>query len=105
MCLAEKVMIAFTIINVLAYRKVNTHVGRLLFLPNLQNKGVHVSFILCSLCRDEPETAENVLIHCVKVKPIWLKCFSWWGVQPHNCELSMKTIIEGPCEIVSQFRF
>ncbi|GKD53844.1 hypothetical protein Tco_1287231 [Tanacetum coccineum] len=56
---------------------------------------INVASIMFPLCGEVPESIDHILVHCLKVKPIWLKCFSWWNLNPPHGDLSIKSLIDG----------
>ncbi|GJY12082.1 RNA-directed DNA polymerase, eukaryota, reverse transcriptase zinc-binding domain protein [Tanacetum coccineum] len=68
---------------------------RLPFLPNLLRLGINVDSVMCPLCGEVPKFIDHIMVHCPKVKPIWLKCFSWWDLKPSHGDLSVKSFIDG----------
>ncbi|GJS94176.1 RNA-directed DNA polymerase, eukaryota, reverse transcriptase zinc-binding domain protein [Tanacetum coccineum] len=55
---------------------------RIPHLVNLDNRDIDADSILCSLCQEQTETSNRMLFTCHRVRLIWLKIFSWWGIQP-----------------------
>ncbi|GJX13923.1 MAK10-like protein [Tanacetum coccineum] len=75
--------------NSLVPKKVNIHIWRLAkdrlhLLSKLLRLGINVDFVTCPLCGEVPKFIDHIMVHCPKVKPIWLKCFSWWDLKPSH---------------------
>ncbi|GKC98007.1 ribonuclease H-like domain-containing protein, partial [Tanacetum coccineum] len=86
--------------NSLVPKKVNIHIWRLAkdrlpLLPKLLRLGINVVSVMCPLCGEVPESIDHIMVHCPKVKPIWMKCFSWWDLKPPPGDLSVKSLIDG----------
>ncbi|GJW43822.1 hypothetical protein Tco_0072621 [Tanacetum coccineum] len=54
------------------------------FLALKRNRDVALSLILCRLCDDEVESVAHYLISCSRVKPLWIKVWSWWIFDPSS---------------------
>lgn len=85
--------------NPLVPRKVNVCLWRMYLdhLPsreNLTKRGVILNSLSCLFCSSDMENLEHCLFNCPKIKPIWLKCWSWWHVCPSPL-LCVHDITEG----------
>ncbi|GJY78321.1 RNA-directed DNA polymerase, eukaryota, reverse transcriptase zinc-binding domain protein [Tanacetum coccineum] len=86
--------------NPLIPRKINIFVWRLALnrlplLMNLDDRGLDIPSVLCPLCNDAPESVNHLFLHCSKVKLVWFKCLSWWGVSTVIHNMSVKEVIAG----------
>ncbi|PWA39473.1 reverse transcriptase domain, Reverse transcriptase zinc-binding domain protein [Artemisia annua] len=93
--------------NPLIPRKVNIFVwravlDRLPVLTKIDTRGIDIPTVLCPLCEEVPESLDHILIACPKVKLIWRKCFSWWGVKFPDGGMDFTDVINGSfCQHIS----
>ncbi|GKA71787.1 RNA-directed DNA polymerase, eukaryota, reverse transcriptase zinc-binding domain protein [Tanacetum coccineum] len=85
--------------NSLVPKKVNIHIwglakDRLPFLSKLLRLGINVDSVMCTLCGEVPKFINHIMVYYPKVKPIWLKCFSWWDLKPSHGDLSLYGLYE-----------
>ncbi|GKC61829.1 RNA-directed DNA polymerase, eukaryota, reverse transcriptase zinc-binding domain protein [Tanacetum coccineum] len=85
--------------NPLIPRKINIFVWRLALnrlaqLTNLDDRGLDIPSVLCPICNDAPESVNHLFLHCSKVKLVWFKCLSWWGVSTVIHNMSVKEVVK-----------
>ncbi|PWA46879.1 RNA-directed DNA polymerase, eukaryota, Reverse transcriptase zinc-binding domain protein [Artemisia annua] len=68
---------------------------RLPVLTKIDTRGIDIPAVLCPLCEEVPESLDHILIACPKVKLIWRKSFSWWGVKFPDGGMDFTDVING----------
>ncbi|GJT47353.1 putative RNA-directed DNA polymerase [Tanacetum coccineum] len=85
--------------NLLVPKKVNIHIWRLAkdrlpLLSKLLRLVINFVSVMCPLCGEVPESIDHTMVHCPKVKPIWMKYFSWWDLKPPPGDLLVKSLTD-----------
>ncbi|XP_071713623.1 uncharacterized protein [Rutidosis leptorrhynchoides] len=57
-----------------------TKIGRIPVRVELDKRGIDLDSVRCTVCDNDLETVEHILLKCSFAKDTWNRVFRWWGI-------------------------